>query len=305
MKASKMICPAVALASVLTVLCFVYSTAPMADSTQAAPAGSKPHLTHLPPTPDSLTFCGERVPLGNQATAEAYDREMIVNTFWHSNTILIIKKRQRFFSIIEPILAECGVPDDFKYLCAIESSLQTTAKSPAGAAGLWQILEATGREYGLIVNDEVDQRYDIRQSTYAACRYLRQAYARLGSWTLVAAAYNGGMARVTKNMDTQRQNSYYDLLWGEETGRYVFRILALKTILASPADFGFNIDSTAIYPPLRYHIERVDTSIANIAQWAIDRGTNYKSIKNLNPWLRKNTLTVSNKAFEIMVPDTD
>lgn len=262
-----------------------------------------PHMTYLPEFPKEMSFANEKVPLDRQDIQEALDREILSNTFWHTNTLLILKRRARIFPEIEKILKECGVPDDFKYLCVAESNLSPTAKSPVGAAGLWQIMEKTGKELGLEINDDVDERYNFEKSTRAACQYLKKSYRALGSWTLVAAAYNGGQGRVTKNMETQKQNNYYDIVWVEETSRYVFRILALKLIMSNPQLYGFNLSDADSYRSTKYYEVKTDTTIADIAQFAIDNKTTYKAIKTLNPWLKQNKLTnPKRKEYTILVP---
>lgn len=243
------------------------------------------------PVPSSLDFCGEEVPLDREYVHESLDRELLVNTYFHSQTILFIKRANRYYPIIEPILKENGVPDDFKYLCTIESSLTPRAISPAGAAGFWQILSKTGVELGLEVNEEVDERYHLEKSTHAACKYLKKAYERYESWTTAAASYNAGFRGIQRQSDKQKMESYYDLLFGEETGRYVYRILAVKTILNNPADYGFYVADSSKYAPLNTVDYVTNESIANIADFAIDHGTSYKVLKDLNPWLRDNKLT--------------
>jgi len=268
------------------------------------PAIDLPHNTFLPTIPDSITLFGENMPLSRQDVFESMEREILTNTFWHTNTLLVLKRSKRVFDIIDPILKEQNVPEDFKYLAVAESNLWVNSKSPAGAVGLWQILESTGKELGLEINDEVDQRYDIEKSTVAACRFLKRAYDSLGSWSLVAAAYNGGQGRVTKNKSNQLQESYYDLLWAEETARYVFRIAAFKIIMNSPSEYGFNINAEDIYEQYPSRDTVISTSIANIAEFAIDHNTTYKALKNLNPWLRQNKLTnARGRSYTVKIPE--
>lgn len=272
-----------------------------AEETQAV---NLPHSTYLPAIPDTITLFGELMPIDRQDVAESIEREMLTNTFWHTNTMLVIKRSKRIFDVIDPILSEMNIPSDFRYLAVAESNLWVGSKSPAGAVGLWQILETTGKELGLEINDEVDQRYDIEKSTYAACKFLKRAYDSLGSWALVAAAYNGGQGRVSKNKSNQMQDSYYDILWAEETARYVFRIAAFKIIMNDPATYGFNITDEDIYEPYPSRDTVVSTSIANIAQFAIDHNTTYKAMKNLNPWLRQNKLTnARGRSYTIKIPE--
>ncbi len=252
--------------------------------------------------PDSLTFANEKVPLENFDTKESLDREMLVNSYWHSQTLYLLKLSTRFFPIIEPILKKEGIPDDFKYLALAESGLQQLV-SPAKAAGMWQILEATAREEGLEVSSEVDERYHVEKSTAVACSYLKRSYALYGSWTMAAASYNIGRTGLLKQSVKQGSNNYYDLLLGEETGRYMFRILALKLIFQNPAAYGFALNESDYYPALQYREVEVDSSIAQISDFAAKMGTNYKMIKYFNPWLRDGSLTNPKKRkYIIKVP---
>ena len=227
------------------------------------------------PLPDQLEFAGEAVPLDNPDIRERLDRELLVNTYWQSNGLLLIKRAAKYFPIIEPILKEEGLPDDFKYLAVIESGL-TQAVSPARATGFWQILSSTGKELGLEVNDNVDERYNVELSTRAACKYLKKSKASLGSWTLAAAGYNAGNAGMSRRLDQQDVNGYYDLLLGEETGRYVFRILALKQILSDPERYGFNYTQEDLYKDVPSYKVKVDTVVTDFVKFAQQFGINYK-----------------------------
>lgn len=254
--------------------------------------------------PKSLDFAGEPVPLHNPDIKERADREFLVNTYWQSNGIMLIKKSKKFFPIIEPILAEEGIPDDFKYLAVIESGLDNV-KSPAGASGFWQIMSATGKELGLEVNSNVDERYHLEKATRAACKYLKDSKEGMGSWTLAAAAYNAGNAGVNRELDRQKASSYYDLLLGQETGRYVFRILALKEILKDPESFGFHIEPEQYYYQVPTRKIKVDYEIDDLAAFAKANSINYKVLKIHNPWLRENQLNnKSKKLYEIEIPET-
>ena len=215
------------------------------------------------PLPQEMTFAGEKVPLNQVDVKERLDRELHINTYWHNNTIFLIKKANRWFPAIEKVLADEGVPDDFKYLTAIEGNLRNDI-SPKNAVGFWQFRRSTAREYGLEVSREVDERYDPIKSTYAACRYLKKAYERFGSWTMVAASYNRGMAGISRAIDDQKVDSYYDLLLNEETSRYVFRILAIKEIIADPAKYNFNIDEEHLYEPYSLQFVEVSNSIDDL-----------------------------------------
>ncbi|MFT7118054.1 MAG: membrane-bound lytic murein transglycosylase D [Flavobacteriales bacterium] len=253
--------------------------------------------------PKSLDFAGEAVPLHQPDIKERVDREFLVNTYWQSNGILLIKRAQKYFPIIEPILAENGVPDDFKYLAVIESGLQNVS-SPAGARGFWQIMTGTGRELGLEVNDNVDERYHIEMSTKAACDYLKESKSKFGSWTLAGAAYNAGNGGINKQLEAQGVGSYYDLLLGEETGRYVFRILALKEILKNPKNFGFNVDPTHGYEVIPTKNVLVDYEVDDLSAFAKANDINYKILKIHNPWLREPSLNnKSKKKYTIAIPE--
>jgi membrane-bound lytic murein transglycosylase D len=254
------------------------------------------------PIPDSLSFAGEPVPMEAWDLRERFDREILVNTYWQSNTLLYFKRANRWFPVIEPILASQGVPDDFKYLALIESGLMN-AVSPAGAAGYWQLLERTGRELGLEVNAQVDERYHVEKATAAACKYLLDAKARFGSWTLAAAAYNMGNAGISRQLESQKVTDYYDLHLNEETSRYLFRILAIKMIFSDPKASGFHFRESDLYPPLKYTVVTVDSTITDLPAFALQQGTNYKTLRLLNPWIRSTELpNRSNKQYEIKMP---
>ncbi len=252
--------------------------------------------------PETLSFSGEPVPADQYPVRESFDRELLVNTYWQSSTLLLLKRANRWFPVIEPILAEYGVPDDFKYLALIESGLMNVV-SPAGATGFWQILQGTGRDLGLEINDYVDERYHPEKSTRAACKYLLDAKERYGSWTMAAAAYNIGNSRLRRIVENQRVHNYYDLFLNEETARYVFRILAVKTIFEDPEAAGFFLREEDLYPPLSYHTVAVDTTIDDLVDFAFAHNTTYRALRELNPWLRSYELpNRSGKAYEIKIP---
>ena len=238
--------------------------------------------------PENITFAGEKVPLHRQDVEEAFRKELIVNSNLHSHTIQILQTAPRMFEVIEPILKKNGIPDDFKYLAVIESRLDPLAVSPAGAVGVWQFLKGTGKEHGLEINNEIDERYHIEKSTEAAADYLKKAYEKFGSWTLAAASYNAGRNMILKQMDIQKESDYYDLLLGEETGRYVFRILALKQIMNHPERYNFKVNT--IYPVEKTETVEVKGAVENWADFAREQGITYKTLKRFNPWLRKNDL---------------
>lgn len=253
--------------------------------------------------PDSLSFAGEIVPLHSPDLKERLDRELLVNTYWQSNMMLLLKRANKYFPTIEKILKEEGVPTDLKYLSVIESGLENVI-SPAGAKGFWQIMRTTGREYGLEVNSNVDERYHIVSSTRMAAQYLKKAKDKFGSWTLAAASYNRGMSGIQRNLNVQEVESYFDLLLGKETSRYVFRILAVKEIIENPSKYGYVFDNTDLYysVPVRYH--GLDTAISNLTSFAQKMGINYKILKIHNPWLLQNHLNnKSRKYYEIAIPE--
>ncbi|MGB1309234.1 MAG: lytic transglycosylase domain-containing protein, partial [Oceanihabitans sp.] len=236
--------------------------------------------------PSYLEFAGEKMPLTNPDILERMDRELLVNTYWQSNGLLMFKRAKKYFPIIEPILAKHGIPDDFKYLAVIESGL-TNASSPAGAKGFWQIMRTTGKEYGLEVNKNVDERYNLELATEVACAYLKKSKDKLGSWTLAASGYNAGMAGMARRLKEQGVTSYYDLLLGQETGRYVFRIVALKEILSNPKKYGFNFRDKDLYKEVPTYKVAVDTAVTDFSSFAKGFGINYKILKLHNPWLRE------------------
>ena len=252
--------------------------------------------------PDDLWFAGEKVPLDMFYVRESLERELIVNTYWHSSTLLLLKRANRWFPVIEPILKEQGIPEDFKYLSMIESNL-TNARSPAGAAGFWQFLEATGKEYGLEVNKDVDERYHLEKATVAASRYFKKAFNRYGSWALVAAAYNAGTRRIDGFLAEQQASSYFDLLMAEETERYLFRMIAVKMIVNNPNLYGFYPEVEKLYQPLSHKTIQVNATIPNLAEFARTYGISYKLLKYFNPWLRSNQLpVVAGKTYEVKIP---
>ena len=252
--------------------------------------------------PTELKFAGEHVPLEKADIKERIDRELLVNTYWQSNGLLLIKRTHKYFPIIEPILEQNGIPNDFKYLAVIESGLQNVT-SPAGAKGFWQIMKATGKENGLEINDNVDERYHLEKATQVACDYLIAAKERFGSWTLAAAAYNAGNAGIARKIEAQKVSNYYDLLLGEETQRYVPRMVALKEILTNPQKYGFEFDTEDLYKLEVTKLIKVDTVITNIAQFSKNLGINYKVLKLHNPWLRENKLNnKSRKLYQLKIP---
>lgn len=252
--------------------------------------------------PPNLNLAGERVPLEIPDIKERMDRELLVNTYWQSNGLLLIKRAHKYFPILEPLLKKYGLPDDFKYLAVAESALIDETSS-AGAAGMWHFMRGTGKEYGLEINKNVDERYNIEKSTKVAAEYLIKAKERLGSWTLAAAAYNAGNYGIAKRLKTQGVTNYYDALLPDETERYVFRIIALKEVLSNPKKYGFIFDKNDLYTLPKTKTVEVDTVITNIANFAKHFGTNYKELKIHNPWLRQNRLNnKSRKLYHIKIP---
>ena len=252
--------------------------------------------------PNVMTFAGERVPLQDTDVRERLDREIHVNTYWHSNMLLMIKKANRFFSEIEPLLKKYNLPDDFKYLAVAESGLDNVT-SHAGASGFWQFMKATGKEYGLEINNYVDERYNLELATKVAAQYLINSKELFGSWTNAAAAYNAGNAGITKQMKRQDATDYYSLLLNSETGRYVFRILAFKEILSNPEKYGFYVDQQDLYQAIPTKTIIIDTPVEDFAKFAKQQGINYKILKIHNPWLRDTYLkNASGKAYSIKIP---
>jgi membrane-bound lytic murein transglycosylase D len=244
--------------------------------------------------PEKLDFAGEAVPLDKFYVREGLDRELMVNTFWHSNTFLMFKRSQRYFPIIDSVLKDNQVPVDFKYLAMIESGLENIV-SPAGATGIWQFMKNTGTEYGLNISPEIDERYDLVKSSVAACKYLKAAKAKYNSWTLAAASYNMGTDGITDVMAKQKVNSFYDLSLNKETQRYVYRILAMKLIYQSPVMYGFYLRNLDLYPEIPTYTVIVDSAVADWADFAIKNHSNYRILKELNPWILKYTLTNKEK----------
>lgn len=262
----------------------------------------KPQVVNSYGLPKAIDFAGESTPMNIADVVERLDREMVINANLHSTTTLILKRANRVFPIIEPILKKNGIPDDFKYLAVIESGLVNVV-SPAGARGVWQFMPQTAKEYGMEVNDFVDERYHLEKSTQAACDYLKAAKNKFGNWTLAAASYNGGMAGINKQIERQGVSDYYDLLLTEETSRYVFRILALKEIMKNPGKYGFTLPNEQLYFPIETKQITVDSTVTDLASFAKKQGINYKVLKIHNPWLRDTKLdNKTKKVYTIDIP---
>jgi len=239
--------------------------------------------------PDELNFSGEEIPIYSSEIWERIDKELLKNTYWQSNTMLYLKKANKYFPIIESILQEYNIPDDFKYLAVIESGLDNVV-SPAGAAGFWQILKGTAREHGLEVNSAIDERYNLEKATIVACEYLQDAYNKFGSWTMAAASYNMGKNGVRREIELQESNNYYNLHLNSETSRYIFRIIAVKEIMQNPKKYGFMLREKDLYTMPDYKIIEVDSTIPDLSKFAKSHNINYKLLKQFNPWLRTTSL---------------
>ena len=258
-----------------------------------------PYCVTSPTVPAQVTFDGETIDLRR----ERMDREILAFTYMHSTTMLLIKRANRYFPIIEPILKANGIPDDFKYLMVIESNLNSIARSPAGAAGLWQFMPTTGREFGLEVNENVDERYHIEKATVAACKYFKQAYAKYGDWIAVSAAYNAGQARISSQLEKQLASHAMDLWLVEETSRYMFRLLAAKEIFSNPQRYGFLLKREHLYPPIPYKEVTVSTPINDLSEYAKKQGITYAQLRDANPWLRETSLkNRSGKSYVLHIP---
>lgn len=284
-------------------------------SAQNCKAGDPPHEVHNPAyvismtksieVPTSVKFAGEKIELDRYDLYERFDREINAFPYLHSSTLLLIKKANRYFPIIEPILKKNGVPDDFKYLAVIESSLNHRIVSPAKAAGLWQFMPKTAPQYGLEVSDEVDERYSIEKSTEAACKYLKEAYKKYGKWSAVALAYNGGQGRISGELEKQNVEDALDLWLVEETTRYYFRMLAIKQVMEHPYKYGFVIEANQLYKPMKFKEVEVTSTIEDLASFAQEHGVTYAQLKDFNSWLRARKLTINEKklkTYTILIP---
>jgi hypothetical protein len=255
-----------------------------------------------PEIPTYLEFAGEKIPTENFEVYERMEREFLSNTYWHSSTILAIKRANRWFPLIEPILKKNNIPDDFKYLAVAESNLENVI-SPAGATGFWQFMKPAGEKYGLEINSQVDERYDVEKSAEAACKYLRDSYDMFGSWIVAAASYNMGQDGVSLQQERQKSKNYFNLVLNSETSRFVARIVSLKYILQNPEKYGFDIKTEDKYKTIEYSEVMLDSSVADLADYATGLGINYFILKMYNPWLRENYLSnKSKKSYAIKIP---
>lgn len=252
--------------------------------------------------PDTAEFCGEPMPIGLYYVREALDRELTVNSYWHSSTLIMLKKSKRYFSVIEPILRRNGVPEDFKYLVLAESGLFNSV-SGAGAAGFWQFMPPTAKRYGLLINDEIDERYHLEKSTEAACTMLKDFYKIFNSWTLSAAAYNAGEGKIMKETERQKTGDYYSLYLSNETMRYIYRVVALKLLCEHPGEFGYFLRNKDLYPPIPTYKVSIDSSINNLVDFAKSKDINYLILKEFNPWLRSDKLSnPEHKIYTLRIP---
>ena len=253
--------------------------------------------------PKKMMFAGETYTFDRYDKRERLDRELNSFTYFHSTTMLLIKRANRYFPIIEPILKENGLPDDLKYLAVIESSMSPRAVSPARAAGLWQFMATTGKEFGLEVSNDVDERYHIEKSTVAACKYLKDAYNKYNSWSAAAMAYNGGQGRITRELNNQHAEHALDLWLVEETTRYFYRILAIKLVFENPSEYGFIIKPEHLHKPMEFREMEVTRSITDLATFAKQQGITYAQLKDFNSWLRSRSLNVrSGKSYTLKIP---
>lgn len=275
------------------------STTPVEMSVEGRPQ----YKWYPPQLPASIDFCGEAVPLDKWEVREKLDRELLVNAYLHGSQLYTLKLAGRYFPIIEERLKANGMPDDLKYVCVAESALNQNAVSGVGASSFWQFMKDTGPAYGLEVNDEVDERFNAAKATDAACRYFKTAYAKFGSWTAATASYNCGMNGYSKQAEFQQAMNYYDLIFPEETNRYVFRILAFKQIMTHPHTYGLMVDELDEYKPLKSRTVVVDHTIDDLTVFAKQNNSSYKMLKIYNPWLRAHKLTVKpGKTYEIAFP---
>ena len=294
------IIPAI-LISVSSVL-FIAEVSP--DTSTTSVNETLPNTVVSPPIPESVFLAGEQVPLESFSVREKLDKELIINTYRHSSSILYLKRASRWFPIIEPILEEHSIPNDFKYLAVIESGL-TQAVSPAGASGFWQFMKKTAPEYGLEVTSTVDERYHVEKSTHAACQYLQESYEKFGNWALAAASYNMGMTGVEQRLEAQGVDSYWELHLNSETARYVYRILAVKEVLSKPETYGFQLTENDVYHPHEVRKVVITSSIENLSEFALNNGSNYRELKELNPWLIKESFVATpGKIYRVYFPKT-
>lgn len=287
-------------------LAVTMATTGFSEGTDEAPVeldGGNGYSVYGVEIPARVTFAGEPVPVDLFDVRESLDRELLSNTYFHSQTIRLIKLANRYFPQIEQVLKKNHVPDDFKYLAVAESGLAQMV-SPAKAVGFWQLLKGTALEYGLEVSQEIDERYHVVKSTEVACKYLLESFEKYGNWTMTAASYNAGRRGMDREIERQKKNNYYDLLLNEETARYLFRVVAFKLIFENPGAYGFTLTGSDLYPEIPMRTVVIDSAVTDFADFAFQHDTNYKILKYFNPWLRDNKLSnPARRSYEIMLPE--
>lgn len=305
MKKSKSLIIILELLFVVSIMFFILSSGNEVEKVES----ERPYVLSMTASveiPESMTFAGEEIVFDRYDRRERLDRELSSFTYFHSTTLLLFKRANRLFPIIEPILKREGLPDDFKYLAVIESSLDWRAVSPARAAGLWQFLQSTGTENGLEIRTDVDERYHVEKSTVAAARYLKNAYRRYNSWSAASMAYNGGQGRITNELRNQRADEALDLWLVEETTRYYYRMLAIKQIFEQPRKYGFVIKPEHLYKPMQFREVTVTSTIPDLVAFAEQNNITYAQLKDFNSWLRTTKLNnASGKAYTILIPTQD
>ena len=276
-----------------------------AMSSVTIPLSGQPIQPTPPPVPEAVVFAGQTIKLDRADLRERMDRELIAFTYTHSTSTLMIRRANKYFPQIEPILERMGVPDDLKYLMVIESNLDPQAQSGAGAAGLWQFTQSTGRAYGLEVNANIDERFNTVKATEAACRFLKEAYSKYGNWMTVAASYNGGQQGMDRRIETQHQKDAMDMWLVEETSRYMFRLLAVKMMFENPGMFGFSFRREDLYPyiPAKEQVKITDP-VEDLVDFAEKHGVSYADLKRANLWLRESKLNnKSHRTYYVAIPD--
>ncbi len=292
--------------TLFTAICAVTSLSPLAVASGRNDVSAVMSPVMAPYTPVEMTFCGRKVDLDNTSMAERLDRELTGMCYSHTNTLLTIKRANKLFPELAPILKRNGVPLDMLYLACVESTLNPRAYSSAKAAGLWQFMPETGKQYGLEVNEYVDERYNTEKATEAACRYMKKALEKYGNWESVAASYNGGMGRISSELEKQQQSSAYNLFLADETMRYIFRILATKLVMENPRAYGFNLYRSQLYQPVQYRTVTVDYPVDDWATWAKGQGIDYLTLREHNQWIRAKSLpNKSGKAYKVRIPTAD
>lgn len=289
-------------AAVVMAVCSMFVCIPVSQAQSSSDRSGFSEIIN-PEIPLSVEFAGKTVDLDRTDMYERFDRELTSMAYTHGNTLLTIKRANRYFPVMAPILKQAGIPADIIYISCIESYLNPRAYSPAKAAGVWQFVPATAKQYGLEVNDEVDERYDVEKATRAAAKYLRDAYAKYGNWESAAASYNAGHGRITTELERQGVSSAYDLYLNDETSRYMFRLLAMKTIMKQPGAFGFRLNPKQLYQPVEYTVETVTGPVEDWVQWAKDHGITYAQLRDVNPWIRARKLTnKTGKTYQVRIP---